>query len=46
MDQVMPSGPMMLLFGLVALLCQFSAQVAATLVALFIWDRMRGRHAR
>lgn len=32
--------------GLLALVWQFSVQVAATLVALFIWDRMRGRHPR
>jgi hypothetical protein len=32
--------------GLVALVWRFSVQVAATLVALFIWDRMRGRHPR
>jgi hypothetical protein len=32
--------------GLLALVWQFSVQVAATLVALFIWDRRRGRHPR
>jgi hypothetical protein len=32
--------------GLVALVWQFSVQVAATLVALLIWDRLRGRRAR
>jgi hypothetical protein len=32
--------------GLVVLVWQFPVQVAATLVGLFLWDRMRGRRAR
>ena len=39
-------GSTMALLVLVSLVGQFAVQVAATLVALFIWDRVRGRHAR
>ncbi len=45
MDLVAPHGALFAFFGLVVLLWQFAVQVAATLVALWIWHRLRGRHA-